>query len=79
MDTLTKTQNLTDAAMLSGMDRKTARGYRDSGALPSESETTHTWRTRSNPFAEVWAEVELSPLIRTDYAAILASYSAGQQ
>lgn len=58
METLTKTQNLTDAAMLSGMDRKTARSYRDSGALPSESETSHTWRTRSNPFAEVWAEVE---------------------
>jgi hypothetical protein len=58
METLTKSQNLTEAAMLSGMDRKTARGYRDSGALPSESVTSHNWRTRPNPFVEVWAEVE---------------------
>lgn len=58
MEKLTETQNLTHSALLSGMDRKTARRYRDAGALPSESAKPHSWRTRPNPFHEVWAEVE---------------------
>ena len=58
MEAVTKSQNLTEAAMLSMMDRKTARGYLDSGVLTSESITSHTWRTRPNPFVDVWAEVE---------------------
>ena len=58
MEKLTETQNLTRAAMASGMDRKTARRYRDRGVLPSEAAPAHDWRTRPNPFEEVWAEVE---------------------
>jgi hypothetical protein len=58
MQKLTETQNLTESAMLSGMDRKTARRYRDSGVLPSGSAKPHSWRTRANPFQEVWAGVE---------------------
>ncbi len=58
MENLMKTQDLTRAAMLSGMDRKTGRRYRDSGLLPSESLTAHNWRTRPNPFEEVWDEIE---------------------
>lgn len=58
MEKLTETQNLTQSALVSGMDRKTARRYRDSGALPSEAAKPHTWRTRVNPFEEVAAEVE---------------------
>jgi hypothetical protein len=58
MEKLTETQNLTLSAMLSGMDRKTARRYRDSGALPSDSAKPHSWRTRPNPFQEVWADIE---------------------
>ena len=40
------------------MDRKTARKYRDQTKLPSELETwPRTWRTREDPFADVWEEV----------------------
>ena len=37
-----------------GMDRETGRKYRKLGKLPSELRTDHDWRTRVNPFAEVW-------------------------
>jgi hypothetical protein len=40
------------------MDRKTARKYRDQAKLPSELETwPRTWRTRQDPFSDVWEEV----------------------
>ncbi len=46
------------AAMRVDMDRKTARKYRDQTKLPSELETwPRTWRTREDPFADVWEEV----------------------
>src|SRR6516164_5031452 len=45
--------------MKAGMDRKTARKYRQRGQLPSETQTPHTWRTRPDPLAEVWAGLEL--------------------
>jgi hypothetical protein len=45
------------AAAKAGMDEKTARRYRRSGRLPSEMKQAHTWRTRPDPFAEVWKEV----------------------
>ena len=43
------------AAMKAGMDRKTARKYRDgadTGPVP------HTWRTRPDPLAAVWPRLE---------------------
>ncbi len=40
------------------MDEKTARKYRDLGKLPSEIKVDHTWRTREDPFTEVWEEVK---------------------
>lgn len=46
------------AAAKAGMDPKTARKYLRSGRLPSQSKTEHTWRTRKDPFDEVWKEVE---------------------
>jgi hypothetical protein len=54
------------AAMRVDMDRKTARKYRDLARLPSEMEEwPRAWRTREDPFADVWEEVreklELSP------------------
>ena len=54
------------AAMRVDMDRKTARKYRDQARLPSELDTwPRTWRTRQDPFADVWEEVreqlDLSP------------------
>ena len=58
-----KTQAI--AAAKAGMDRKTARKYLRSGELPSERASVRTWRTRSDPFDEVWEEVrqqlELNP------------------
>src|SRR5579872_2559121 len=51
---LTKTQ----AAAKAGLDDKTARKYRRLGRLPSEVRMEHTWRTRPNPFAEVWTRVD---------------------
>jgi len=48
------------AAAKSGMDEKTARKYRDLGKLPSElkAERIRTWRTRENPFEEIWEMVK---------------------
>ena len=48
--------SLSRAAWKTGMDRKTARKYRD-GKLPSERVVEHAWRTREDPFADVWTEV----------------------
>jgi hypothetical protein len=46
------------AAMRVDMDRKTARKYRDQAGLPSERQTwPRAWRTREDPFADVWEEV----------------------
>src|SRR5262245_33228167 len=46
------------AATRAGIDDKTARKYRRLSRLPSEVRMPHTWRTRPNPFAEVWPRVE---------------------
>ncbi len=48
------------AAAKSGMDEKTARKYRQLGKLPSElkAEKIRSWRTRENPFEEVWEMVK---------------------
>jgi len=46
------------AALKTGMDEKTARKYRRSGRMPSEQSERHWWRTRPDPFADVWSVVE---------------------
>jgi hypothetical protein len=45
------------AAAKAGMDAKTARKYLRDRRLPSEMKQKHEWRTRLDPFAEVWEEV----------------------
>jgi hypothetical protein len=50
--------SLAMAAMKGGMDRKTARKFRDLGQLPSEAKTEHTWRTRPDPLSQVWPALE---------------------
>jgi hypothetical protein len=55
---LNQKASLQAAAMKAGMDRKTARKYRDLGKLPSESHKPHTWRTRVDPLADVWPTLE---------------------
>jgi hypothetical protein len=51
-------KSLKAAAMRADMDEKTARKYRKVGKLPSEiSVWPREWRTREDPFADVWEEV----------------------
>src|SRR5271156_4912624 len=45
------------AAVRTDMDDKTARKYGRQRKLPSELAQRHDWRTRVDPFAEVWDEV----------------------
>ena len=55
---LVKTEgNQEIAAAKAGMDAKTARKYRRLGRVPSELSAALRWRTRPDPFAEVWAEI----------------------
>ena len=49
---------LANAADKIGVDEKTARKYRDSDQLPSQSRAPHTWRTRADPFHDVWPDLE---------------------
>ena len=46
-------------AVRAGMSEPTARKYARSGQMPSEMKgATRTWRTRPDPYAEVWPEIE---------------------
>ena len=45
------------AAAKAGMDAKTARKYRRSGGVPIEQRQPHGWRTRPDPFAQVWGKM----------------------
>src|SRR5512135_38631 len=56
--TLLQTEDtLAQASDKAGLDEKTARKYRDSDRLPSQRRTPHTWRTREDPFQDVWPEL----------------------
>ncbi len=46
------------AAIKAGMDRKTAGKYAAASKLPSELPAPRDWRTREDPFADDWPEVE---------------------
>ena len=52
----TNTQEM--ATIKAAMDVKPARKYCRVGHRPSDVKAPHTWRTRPDPFAEAWAEVE---------------------
>jgi hypothetical protein len=56
---LSQGKTLEVAALKAGMDEKTGRKYRDLGKLPSEikSERIRGWRTREDPFDEIWESV----------------------
>jgi hypothetical protein len=60
MKYLQEKRTLGVAATKSGMDEKTARKYRILGKLPSElqAERIRTWRTREDPFEEIWEMVK---------------------
>lgn len=57
MTLLNSGEPLYRAALKTGMDEGTARKYRRAGQLPSELKRPHTWRSRPDPFAEVWDQV----------------------
>jgi len=50
-------KSLEQAAMAGDMDVKTARKYYRSGKLPSQGRTDRKYRTRKDPFEDVWEEV----------------------
>ena len=59
MKELTNGTTAAVAAARAGMHRETARKYRDAGKLPSEMKPERNWRTRPDPFADDWPDIEL--------------------
>ncbi len=51
-------KNFGIACMKAGMDEKTGRKYRRQGKLPSELKQDHKWRTREDPFKDVWENIK---------------------
>jgi len=58
MEEMSKHGHIGVAAMKADMDRKTTRKYVAAGELPSEMVVERSWRTRADPFVDVWPEVE---------------------
>ena len=52
----TQGEPIRTAAAKTGMSEPTARKYLRLGRLPSETKEPRTWRTRKDPFADVWEE-----------------------
>ncbi|MHC4181236.1 MAG: IS21 family transposase [Planctomycetota bacterium] len=73
-------QSLAKAAAKAGIGVKAARKYRRLAKLPSEVAPAHTWRTRENPFDDVWdwcrEQLELNPGLqaKTLFAALQRQY-----
>src|ERR1700742_1860334 len=57
------------APAAAGMSVRTARTW-TTGALPSQMKKPRTWRTRVDPFADVWSAAT-APLLRADARAVL--------
>jgi hypothetical protein len=57
------------AAAAGAMSERSARKW-ETGAMPSETKKERWWRTRPDPFAEVW-ETDLVPLLRRDEEGVL--------
>ena len=58
MKELNRGRSLSVASAKSGMDEKTGRKYRRLGKVPSEVVGERGWRTRGDPFEEVWEELQ---------------------
>ena len=58
MKELGRNKPLTTAAAKAGISERTARRWRQRGVLPGETVKPRYWRTREDPFADVWLEVE---------------------
>ncbi len=61
-------RGLGNSARMAEMSEKTARKYRDGERLPSQQTTARNYRTRTDPFASVWDQVqqrlELEPRLK---------------
>jgi hypothetical protein len=57
------------AAAAAGMSERTARTWQE-GPVPSETKEARSWRTRPDPFVEVW-QSEVLPLLEADERGVL--------
>lgn len=57
------------AAAAAGMSERTARTW-EKGPLPSERKKPRTWRTRQDPFEDVW-DKDVVPLLKADEQGVL--------
>lgn len=64
-----KGQTQEAAAATAGMSLRTAREW-ETGPLPSGTRRVRDWRTRPDPFADVWA-TEIEPLLQSDAKGVL--------
>ena len=62
-------KTLEAAAAVAAMSERTARTWKD-GPLPSETKTPRDWRTRPDPFTDVW-DSDVVPLLKADEAGRL--------
>lgn len=58
MKLLSEDKPLIRAAVRAGMSEPTARKYARSAQMPTELVTPRTWRTRRDPFEDVWPEID---------------------
>jgi transposase len=85
---LKPTTSLKELALAAGMSKQTLRKYLSLGKLPSECRIPHVWRTRHDPFEDVWqrivAELKQNPtaspaiLFRSLQAVRPGQFSEGQ-
>ena len=69
MKLINEEETLAAAAAKAGMDEKTARKWRDSGMLPTQAKVEHTWRTRPDPFEDVWEEIQAKLKVNAGFEA----------
>src|SRR5262245_52081714 len=62
-------KTLVAAAAAAGMSERTARTWKE-GLLPSATKKARVWRTRADPFAEVWRS-HIVPLLERDEERVL--------
>jgi hypothetical protein len=60
---------LATASAAAGMSERSGRKWKK-GPLPSQAKKSRWWRTRTDPFAEVW-ETEVVPLLEADEKRVL--------
>lgn len=62
-------KTLTTAAAAAGMSERSARTWK-AGPLPSETKEPRAWRTREDPFKEVW-DADIVPMLQADDDGVL--------